>query len=131
MSAEEIVEVYLAIREERSRIKQEYENADKALTSDMAALEASLLEMCNAVGANSINTKRGTIIRSLKERFVCNDWENFKQFIKENDAIDCLERRIHQGNFKDFMKEHESDGLPPGVNVMREYDITVRKASKE
>jgi len=45
--------------------------------------------------------------------------------------VDCLERRIHQGNFKQFMAEHEQDGLPPGVNVMREYAITVRRASNQ
>jgi hypothetical protein len=27
------------------------------------------------------------------------------------------------------MEEHESDGLPPGVNVLREFGVTVRKAS--
>jgi hypothetical protein len=47
----------------------------------------------------------------------------------ENDAVDLLERRIHQGNFKQFMAEHERDGLPPGVNVMREFGIVVRKPS--
>ncbi len=70
-------------------------------------------------------------MRSIKERYTCGDWENFKQFLIENDAVDCLERRIHQGNFKQFMSEHEQDGLPPGVNVMREYAITVRRASNK
>lgn len=127
----ELVEVYLAIREERSRILREYEEQDKALKADMAQLEASLLDTCNKVNASSINTQHGTIIRSLKERFVCSDWDSFKQFVRENDAVDCLERRIHQGNFKEFLKERVDDGLPPGVNVMREFGITVRKSSKE
>jgi hypothetical protein len=131
MSAEEYVEIYLAIREERARIKREYDEQDNLLKLDMAQLEAGLLDMCNQVGANSINTKFGTVIRSVKERFICNDWENFKEFVMDNDAIDCLERRIHQGNFKEFMKTHDGDGLPPGVNVLREFDITVRKSSKE
>jgi hypothetical protein len=40
-----------------------------------------------------------------------------------------LERRIHQKNFKEFISERAQDGLPPGVNALREYDIVVRKAS--
>ena len=36
---------------------------------------------------------------------------------------------IHQGNFKEFMSEREGDGLPPGVNALREFAIVVRKAS--
>lgn len=130
INVEEYVEAYIAIRSERERIKSEYEAQDQALKADLAQLEAGLLNICNTVNANSINTQHGTVIRSLKERFICSDWENFKEFVMENDAIDCLERRIHQGNFADFLKERENEGLPPGVNVMREFTITVRKSSK-
>lgn len=130
INAEEYVEAYLAIRSERERIKQEYEAQDAALKTDMGQLEAGLLTICNAVNANSINTQYGTVIRSLKERFICSDWDNFKQFILENEAVDCLERRIHQGNFSEFLKERQDEGLPPGVNVMREFTIVVRKSSK-
>ncbi len=130
INLDETVEAYLAIRGERDRIRQEYEEQDAALKADMAHLEAALLEICNTINANSINTKRGTVIRALKERFICSDWDNFKTFIRENDAVDCLERRIHQGNFKTYMEEHEGEGLPPGVNVMREFAITIRKSSK-
>jgi hypothetical protein len=41
-----------------------------------------------------------------------------------------LERRIHQSNFREFLNGHEDDGLPPGINVMREFGVTVRKNSK-
>jgi hypothetical protein len=44
-------------------------------------------------------------------------------------AVELFEGRIHQGNFKQFMSEHEGEGLPPGVNVMREFGVTVRKPS--
>lgn len=130
VNTEECVEAYLAIRAERDRIRKEYEANDDALKTDMTELERLLLSVCNDIGANSINTKHGTVIRSLKERFVCNDWDNFKKFVMENDLIDCLERRIHQKNFGTFMSEQGDAGLPPGVNVMREFDITVRKSSK-
>jgi hypothetical protein len=102
---------------------------DKVLLDDMDALEKEMLVICNDTNASSIRTGSGTVIRKLNERFTTNDWDNFKKFVMENDAVDLLERRIHQGNFKQFMAEHEQDGLPPGVNVMREYGIVVRKPS--
>ena len=67
------------------------------------------------------------LFRKLNERFYCNDWDNFRNFVLDNEAVELLERRIHQGNFKEFMSEHQQDGLPPGVNVMREFGIVVRK----
>jgi hypothetical protein len=86
-----------------------------------------MLIVCNDTNADSIKTQHGTVIRKLNERFYCNDWDNFRQFVLDNEAVELLERRIHQSNFKEFMSEHQQDGLPPGVNVMREFGIVVRK----
>jgi len=127
---EELVKVYLTIRNEREKIKADWEVRDGELEQEMKLLEASMLTVCNDTNASSIRTESGTVIRSLKERFTTNDWDNFKKFILENQAVDLLERRIHQGNFKEFITEHKDDGLPPGVNVMREFTIVVRKPSK-
>lgn len=126
---EELVKAYLTIRTERETLKSQYEANDKVLLDDMDALEKEMLVICNDTNASSIRTGSGTVIRKLNERFTTNDWDNFKKFVMENDAVDLLERRIHQGNFKQFMAEHEQDGLPPGVNVMREFGIVVRKPS--
>jgi hypothetical protein len=126
---EELVSAYVRIRDERSRILREYEVKDAELKSDLEQLKVFLLSICNDVNANSIKTSQGTVMRKLNERFYCNDWDSFRKFVAEHDAIELLERRIHQGNFKQFLSSYEEDGLPPGVNVMREYDVTVRKAS--
>jgi len=126
---EELVKAYLTIRNERETLKAQYETNDKVLLDDMDALEKEMLVICNDTNASSIRTGSGTVIRKLNERYTTNDWDNFKKFVMDNDAVDLLERRIHQGNFKQFMSEHERDGLPPGVNVMREFGIVVRKPS--
>jgi hypothetical protein len=131
VNTDELVDAYISLRTERAKLKEEYDEKDAALQKDMQALEAALLDVCNTVNANSIRTKNGTVMRRVNERFYCTDWDNFKQFILENGAVDLFEKRIHQGNFKEFMSEREGDGLPPGVNVMREYGVTVRKSSAE
>jgi hypothetical protein len=129
INTEEVVGAYLNIRAEREKILREYEAKDAKLKEDLAKIEALLLDVCNSINADSIRTSHGTIMRKLNERFFCQDWENFRKFIIENASLELLEKRIHQGNFKQFMADHEADGLPPGVSVMREYGITVRKAS--
>jgi hypothetical protein len=126
---EELVKIYLTIRTERERIESDWKRHDDELMQEMKLLEQSMLTVCNDTNASSIRTESGTVIRSLKERFTTNDWDNFKKFILENQAVDLLERRIHQGNFKEFIAEHKDEGLPPGVNVMREFTIVVRKPS--
>ena len=129
LNLDELVKIYLTIRTEREKLKSHWEVKDGELEQEMKLLEQSMLTVCNDTNASSIRTESGTVIRSLKERFTTNDWDNFKKFVLDNEAIDLLERRIHQGNFKEFMAEHQGDGLPPGVNVMREFTIVVRKPS--
>lgn len=124
---EELVKIYLTIRMERERILHEYDTKDKELKAEMALIEQPMLAICNETNADSIKTQNGTIIRRMSERFYCSDWANFSEFVLENQAVELLERRIHQGNFKEFMSEHLGEGLPPGVNVMKELGITVRK----
>lgn len=131
VNVEEIVSAYLNLRGQRDRIRQEYEAADAELKNDMAELEQVLLNVCNDTNASSIRTKLGTVIRSVKDRFFCEDWDNFYQFVLDNQAVQLLERRIHQSNFKSFLEEHKDDGMPPGVNVTREYGVTVRKSSSK
>ena len=130
VNTEQLVEAFIAIRDQREKLLQEYETADKALKAESNQIESALLDICNSVNADSIKTGHGTVMRKLNERFFCQDWVNFYKFVLDNEAVQLLERRIHQGNFKEFMKEHEGDGLPPGVNVMREFGVTVRKNSK-
>jgi len=129
LNLDELVKIYLTIRNEREKLKSGWEVKDGELEQEMKLLEQSMLTVCNDTNASSIRTESGTVIRSLKERFTTNDWDNFKKFVLDNEAIDLLERRIHQGNFKEFMAEHQGEGLPPGVNVMKEFTIVVRKPS--
>jgi hypothetical protein len=124
---EELVKIYLTIRSERERILHDYDAKDKELKAEMALIEQSLLAICNDTNAESIKTQNGTVIRRMSERFYCSDWSNFSDFVLQHQAVELLERRIHQGNFKEFMQEHANEGLPPGVNVMKEMGITVRK----
>jgi len=126
---EELVKAYLTIRNERDRIEAEYEEKDRDLKDQMAILEQEMLKGCNEMNVQSLKTAHGTVIKSLKERFTCADRDNFNKFVLENEAVELFEGRIHQGNFKEFMAERHSEGLPPGVNVTREFTITVRKPS--
>ena len=120
---DELVKIYLTIREARAKLEEQ----DKQLKEEMEVISTAMLAICNEANADSIKTHEGTVIRQTKDRFYCSDWDSLKQFILENNAVDLLERRIHQTNFKEFMSEHQSEGLPPGMNVMREFAISVRK----
>ena len=129
VNLEELVKIYLTIRNERERMESEWKARNDELVADMKSLEARMLDTCNQNNAGSIRTASGTVVRRLNERYTVSDGESFRKFVLTNGAVDLFEARIHQGNFKEFIAENISDGLPPGVNVMKEFTVIVRKPS--
>lgn len=124
---DQLAKTYVRIRDERAKLKSEYESQDSDLKEQMAVIEQELLNACNRIKADSIRTTHGTIIRSIKSRYWTNDWGSMYKFIKDNDVFALLERRIHQTNMKEFLSEN-SDLLPAGLNVENEYTIVVRRS---
>jgi hypothetical protein len=128
---DDLVTTYLTIRTERNTLKNQWEIRDAELKADLEQLEQAMLVACNAINADSIRTGSGTIIKSLKETYTCGDWDNFKQFVVDNNALDLLQQRISQTNFKEFMSTRQDEGLPPGISTLREVSITVRKPTSK
>ena len=128
---DDLVTTYLTIRTERNTLKNQWEIRDAELKADLEQLEQAMLVACNAINADSIRTGSGTIIKSLKETYTCGDWDNFKQFVVDNNALDLLQQRISQTNFKEFMSTRQDEGLPPGISTLREVAITVRKPTRK
>ena len=127
---EELVKAYIAIRNKRDANAREFNAKDAELKAELAQLDQVMLNSCNEIDADSIKTSSGTIIKTMKENFVCGDWDNFKQYVMQNDAIELLQQRLQQTNFKEFLSNRTDEGLPPGISSMKEFQIVVRKPSK-
>lgn len=126
IDASTLVGAYIAIRDEKKRIEAEAEQQVKALDEQLKVVADALLDICKETGAESIKTDKGTVMRGIKSRYWTNDWASFYQVVKERDAFELLEKRIHQTNIKTFLEENP-DVHPEGLNIDREYTITVRR----
>jgi hypothetical protein len=126
---DKLAKVYRRIRTEIDTLTQTYDTKVEHLKAQQDLIKDAMKEHLKAIGATSINTPQGTVVLSVKTRYSTADWDSFKDFVKENDAIDLFEKRIHQTNMKQFLAENPGK-LPPGLNSQSEYDISVRKPSK-
>jgi len=126
---DKLAAVYIKIRDKRAVAKKEFEERDKGLEEQMQLVADEMLEACKRIGADSIKTPHGTIIRSVKSRYWTNDWDSMYSFIEEQGAFGLLEKRLHQTNMKDFLAENP-DLYPVGLNVENSYTVVVRR-SKE
>lgn len=115
-----LIKIYIKMRTARKDLERQALEVEE----QMDVIKEKILDSCNAVGASSLRTPFGRVVRFLRTHYNTTDWESMHSFMKENNVLDLLQRRIHQTNMKTFLEEHP-DKLPPGLNADREYDIIV------
>ena len=122
-----LVKAYIKMRDARAVLSAKYEEEDKKIRDQMEMVESYLLETCKRAGGNVSIPGVGTVIRGVSTRYWTSDWEAMHNFIKENNAVDLLERRIAQKAMGEFLKANP-DKMPKGMNVESKYTVTVRRA---
>ena len=126
MNAEQLVTIYIKMRDARVKLQREFDEADGRIKEQQEQVTQALLEMCKETGAEGLRTPAGSVFKTIKTRYWTSDWGSMKQFIKDHDAIDLMEQRVHQTNMKTFLEE-DPTLMPPGMNVDSRYSITVRR----
>ena len=127
LAVDKVAQAYISLRDARAEAKRVFEAQDEALAEQMQLLEAHMLDVCKQINADSIRTKAGTVIRSVKTRYWTNDWDSMYRLIHERQAFGLLEKRLHQSNMKQFLEENP-EVLPEGLNQDKEYTVVVRRA---
>lgn len=121
-----VVSAYIKLRDKKRDLATEFEAQGAVLDTKMQMLEKALLEYCESSGAESVRTDSGTFYRSIRAKYWTSDWEAMNRFIIKHEVPELLEKRVHQGNMKQFLEDHP-DLLPPGLNRDSEYTVTVRR----
>lgn len=128
INLDRVVQAYNAIKDARTIRQRVWEKDDEAMKADQQTLKVMMLELLNQNGAKSIATNHGTAYRTEKLKVSAADWGAIWTWMKENDAPDLVERRLKSTFIKTYMDDNNG-ALPPGVNVHREYEVSVRRAN--
>ena len=108
---------------------QKLENEISDIKAKRDQVQAALNEACRTLNVTSLKTKVGTLTRWLKTRYWTSDWPEMYKFLKEHDALELMEKRISQGNMKDFVANNP-DIAPPGLQATNEYTVSILKNRK-
>ena len=120
---------YIKLRQKREVLAQQFKDADVELEKEMAEIETMLLDTLNASNSNSMSTNTAVIIRTVRKRYMPTNWAAVYELIQRHGAFGLLEKRVHNGNMKDFLEEHP-DEYPAGMNVDSRYAVTVRRKNQ-
>lgn len=130
VDAERAARAYVKIREARSALAAKFKEEDEKLKHKLSLLEAGMLDFLNKTNQKSAKTEIGTFYKQLEILPTGSDWSAFYGWVKKNDAFEFLERRIKKTAVADFMEQNDGNA-PPGVSVLKEWKVVVRRGGKE
>jgi hypothetical protein len=126
---DKLAKVYRKIYSRVNELTTEYESKLEELKLQQEEIKNAMKDQMVSLGLQSVKTDEGTIILSQKTRYYTDDWDSFKTFVVENDALDLFEKRISQKNMAMFLEENPGV-VPMGLNSMSEVSVSVRKPTK-
>jgi len=126
---DKLAKVYRRMQSRVQELTAQYESEIEDIKRQQDVVKIALKDQMLKLGVSSVRTDQGTVVLSTKTRYNTQDWDSFKEFIKEHDALDLLEKRIAQTNMATFLSENPSL-VPAVLNSMTEYAISVRKPTK-
>jgi len=126
----DLVSAYRKLRAAITEAEEAHEAKVASLKEKLDLVSGELLGFCNEQNLDSVKTPAGTVSRRVQTRYWTTDWDQMYKFIAENDVPFILEKRIHNGNMKQFLEENP-DALPIGLQVDNKYVIQVRKPSEK
>ena len=90
------------------------------IKEDEAQLTKVVEQRLDHAGVTSMRGKRGVF--TLTEIVVphVSDWDKFYQFMRQEDALDLLQKRVAVGAFREYIGSGEAVGVPlriPGVRA--------------
>ena len=124
---EQLVKTFLKIKERRAKISADFKEEDDKLKSQQETVKKALLDHCKEHEVERVRTSQGLFYRSVKTRYWTSDWESMYEFIREHDVPEFFEKRLNQGHVKQFLEENP-ESVPQGLNVDREYVISIRRS---
>lgn len=119
---DKLARMYVKMRTAIQELDKQIEN----IKDQQQQVKNAMKDQMMALGTKSVRTEHGTITIKEKTRFYTQDWDSFKKFVVEHDAVDLLEKRISQLNMQTFLEENPNLH-PPGLSNTAEFDISVTK----
>lgn len=127
MDIDRMIKVYIRMRDAKEDMQERHKQELKVIEDQMAVIELEFKRLSLENKVSSFKTDHGTatIVENMKAS--CNDWNVFGEFVRKDDPLIFLDKRVKLAGIKDFMDMH--DGLlPPGISIFRELSLRVTRA---
>ncbi|MFZ6731944.1 hypothetical protein ACO0LG_08505 [Undibacterium sp. Ji42W] len=127
MTEAEGIELYIAVRDRRSKRKEDYTKQDAGDKAIQDKLEQEFMKKFQANGTDSLTVRGiGTAYTSKRTSASAADKSVFFDYVREHEQWDLLDIRPLKSGIEEFKERtHE---LPPGINWSEEIVVNVRRS---
>src|SRR4051812_29946926 len=115
MNINDVVSMYISLRDQKSQLKAEYEAQVAPVQQQMDKIEAILLAKLDEAGVDSMKCPDGTCYVSVRNTASVADREIFMGHVVENQEYELLEVRASKAAVEQYVEQHQGE-LPPGIN---------------
>lgn len=128
MNINEVVSMYIALRDEKAALKADYEALVAPVQTRMDNIEAVLLAKLDEAGAESIKCAEGTCYISTRTSASVGDRDAFMSHVVDENDWPLLEVRASKSAVEQYVSQHNGE-LPPGINWSAERVVNFRRKS--
>lgn len=121
-----VVEHYIALRDHKSMLDAEHKARVAEIDAQMTNAENFLLNHLNESGLDRVGVGAGTVFVQVKTMPSFEDKEATIAYIKQSGNVELLQSRLSSTAVKEFM-DANNQALPPGVKILTERTVTIRR----
>lgn len=123
LKVDELIKMYRSMRDQLATDRKGYKQREAKVKMQMSIVSMCLRDAGDRLGVDTFSTADGTAFRNVKEKFTIRDWEVFTAWLDKTKYWQAIQKRVSPLAIKDI---REKEGLPPGVDVLKEIEFSVR-----
>lgn len=127
-SIDEAVRRYVDQRDALKQYMAQVKIVEDQAKEELSKISMWLRDKGDELGIDSFKTQYGTAYRSVKVSYRVGDWETFIEWVKTNNAFQCLEKRVAKLATKEI--HDETGNIPDGIDFFAEVEFDVRRPIK-
>lgn len=124
-NVEEVVAAYIKLRDSKKTLASKQKEEMAPINAKLEKLEGWLHREMNRLHAENIRTDAGTAYKATRSSVKVQSWEDFLEFVQENDLWHMLDKRANKTAVQEFVESNEE--LPPGLSITMDETVNIRR----
>ncbi len=125
LTIDSVIESYVIQRDFKKGITDRHKVELVQVNGNLKQMENWLHNELNKQGLESTKCEHGTAYKVTRTNVKIESWDDFLQFVKDNDMFHMLERRAAKTAVTEFL---EAQGeLPTGLSINQDVSVNIRR----